>query len=247
MSARTPARPRLDADELAALEEERTFVRRSLADLDREYEAGDLDEADFAALGDDYRRRLEVLDSSIADGRAAFAERPRPSWGRRLLGVGAVVVLAVGAGVAVAAASGTRQAGQSITGDVRQSSAQLLSEAATLASNGEYTEALERYDEVLADDPDNANALADRGLLMVTIAQGAGVSETGELAAEGRESLDLALTLNPGNPRYLFYLGLVRRLDGDDAGARAAFEEALANDPAPDLKSQIEEYLAAIG
>ncbi len=238
---------RLDPDELAAVEEERAFVVRSLDDLDRERAAGDLDPADHASLRDDYQRRLDLLDRSIAEGRAAFADaRVSWSWTRRLVVTGLVVATAAGAGLGVAQASGTRQAGQEVTGDVRQTSAGKLSEAAQLADEGRYSEALEVYDEIIDADPDNAAALADRGLLMVTLAEGAGVGDGTTLAETGRASLERALELDPGNARYLFYRGLVRRLGGDLDGARAAYLEALAQDPSPDLRSQIESYLEAL-
>ena len=44
----SPSRRRdLDPDALAALEEERDFLLRSLQDLEREYAAGDVDESDY--------------------------------------------------------------------------------------------------------------------------------------------------------------------------------------------------------
>ncbi len=47
-SASGSARRReLDPDALAALEEERDFLLRSLEDLEREYAAGDVDDSDF--------------------------------------------------------------------------------------------------------------------------------------------------------------------------------------------------------
>ena len=48
-----PERPiRLDPDELATLEEQRDFLLRSLEDLEREYEAGDLTDEDHRTLRD---------------------------------------------------------------------------------------------------------------------------------------------------------------------------------------------------
>ena len=41
---------RPDPDALAALEEERDFLLRSLADLDRELAAGDIDDVDHLSL-----------------------------------------------------------------------------------------------------------------------------------------------------------------------------------------------------
>ncbi|HYZ97739.1 MAG TPA: hypothetical protein VE575_03240, partial [Acidimicrobiales bacterium] len=47
----------LDPDALAALEEQRDFLLRSLEDLEREHDAGDVDDHDYAALKDDYTAR----------------------------------------------------------------------------------------------------------------------------------------------------------------------------------------------
>src|SRR5690606_37957028 len=44
-------------DDLVALEEQRDFLLRSLDDLEREREAGDLDDDDYQALKDDYTAR----------------------------------------------------------------------------------------------------------------------------------------------------------------------------------------------
>ncbi len=40
----------VDLDQLAEREEERRFLLRSLADLEREHDAGDIDDADYATL-----------------------------------------------------------------------------------------------------------------------------------------------------------------------------------------------------
>jgi hypothetical protein len=42
----------VNPDELALLEEERRFLLRSIDDLDREQAAGDVDDADYAAVRD---------------------------------------------------------------------------------------------------------------------------------------------------------------------------------------------------
>ena len=68
----------LDPDEVAALEEQRDFLLSSLADLDREHEAGDLDDDDYEALRDDYTSRaatvLEELRTRLNSSTSA-AER----------------------------------------------------------------------------------------------------------------------------------------------------------------------------
>src|SRR5439155_21411383 len=77
------ARPgAVDLDALADLEEQRRFLLQSLRDLDREREAGDLDDDDYRTLKDDYTGRtaevLRTLDASKA-GVVAAGRRTRRS------------------------------------------------------------------------------------------------------------------------------------------------------------------------
>ena len=51
---------------MSALEEERDFLLRSLDDLEREREAGDLDDADYATLKDDYTARAAGVLRALA-------------------------------------------------------------------------------------------------------------------------------------------------------------------------------------
>jgi tetratricopeptide (TPR) repeat protein len=154
-----------------------------------------------------------------------------------------VAAVAVSAGLAVAAASGTRLPGDTITGDIRQTTSGQLQQAATLAQQGDFTEALTLYDEVLAGDPANVEALSERGLLLVSLAS---ATERPGLADQGRASIERALAIDPGEPRALFYLGLALRLQGDDAAAANAFSGALAADPPPALRQAIESFLTSI-
>jgi tetratricopeptide (TPR) repeat protein len=241
-----PAPRRLDPDALAELEEQRDFLLRSLDDLERERAAGDLDDLDYQTLRDDYTRRAAEVLRALDEGRAAFAAAPRRRGGRlRTAVVAAVVaVAAVGAGLAVAASSGTRLPGETFTGEIRPTNAQRLQRAALLAQQGEVREALDTYDEVLADDPENLEALAERGLLLVSLG---GATDSPALAAAGRGSVERALAVEPEDARALFYLGLALRLEGDAAGAADAFDRALAADPPAALRSSIESFLASTG
>jgi tetratricopeptide (TPR) repeat protein len=232
---------RLDPDALADLEEQRDFLLRSLDDLEREREAGEIEDDDYHHLHDDYTRRAADVLRALEEGRAAFTATParRASWPRRLLVLGAVGALAVGAGVAVQASSGTRLAGETFTGSVQETASGQLQRAATLAQEGEVTEALRIYDDVLADDPEHLEALSERGLLLVSLGQG---TQRPAVAAEGRASIERALAVAPENARALFYLGLALRLEGDRAASDEAFERALATDPPPALRRQIEQF-----
>lgn len=134
-------RPRQQAE----LEAERDFLLRSLDDLDAEQAAGDIDDADYRALKDDYTaraagvlRRLQGLDEPPADGAgdgeagaeeegddqpgaaAARAKRPAPAataGGRRRPRW--PLALSIVATLAVAIGSGylvTRTSGERLPG-----------------------------------------------------------------------------------------------------------------------------------
>src|SRR5690606_10308441 len=94
-------------DRLAALEEERRFLLDSLRDLDREYEAGDVDEHDYVTLRDGYTKRAATVLRQIEEGKAALPPK-RPRRVLRSLIV-AVVVLVVGGGIGIAVARSSGQ------------------------------------------------------------------------------------------------------------------------------------------
>ncbi|MCU1377510.1 MAG: hypothetical protein JWN29_493, partial [Acidimicrobiales bacterium] len=235
----------VNPDVLADLEEQRSFLRRSLDDIERELGAGDIDALDAATLRADYAQRLADVERSIQTGHTELTGSASPRRpGRTLAAVLVVAALALGAGVAVANTAGSRKPGQTATGNIRESTNTKLSQAASLASSGKYVDALAIYDEVAAKDPGNVEALSERGLLLVTLAN---ASSKPELGTRGRTSIEAALKLDPNNPRVIFYLGLAKQLAGDDAGAKQAFEDALAANPPADLKTQIENFRASIG
>jgi tetratricopeptide (TPR) repeat protein len=74
-----------------------------------------------------------------------------------------VLAFAVLAGVLVAQAAGRRGEGDVATGGIRETTRSEMDEAVQLASEGQYEEAIAVYDEVLADDPDNVEALTFKG------------------------------------------------------------------------------------
>ena len=56
-------------DRLAALEDERRFLLRSLTDLEREHDAGDVDDLDYQTLKDGYTVRAAAVLRQIDEGR----------------------------------------------------------------------------------------------------------------------------------------------------------------------------------
>ena len=214
-------------------DEEREFLRRSLEDLDREQAAGDLDANDAATLRADYERRLAQLDAPPAPP----PPRPRRHPGRTIAIVALVAAFAVGAGLAMAQAFGSRSPGETLTGSIRQSSADRLQRAAALQDRGEVLDALKLYDRIIADDPDNAEALAERGFLLLKLAASGGPQD---FIADGRSFIERAVELEPGNARWLVYRAMGLRLVGEEEAASEAIDDALAADPPPDLRALIE-------
>jgi tetratricopeptide (TPR) repeat protein len=161
MATRTRA---LDPDTLAALEEQRDFLLRSLDDLEREHEAGDVDDHDYQALKDDYTARAARVIRSVEahEAQMAAARRPRSRARVALVGVG-VAAFALVAGILVAQAAGRRDAGDTITGNVRETTRDQLDQAVQMAAQGDYEGAIEVEDQVLADQPDNVEALTYKG------------------------------------------------------------------------------------
>ena len=221
----TATRP-LDPDALAALEDQRDFLLRSLDDLEREHAAGDVDEGDYETLKDDYTARaartIRAIESHQARARAA--RRPR-SWRRLVLTGAAVAAFAVLAGVLVAQASGHRQAGEGLTGDVRQTTRAKLDQAVTLASRQDYEGAIAIYDEVLADQPDNAEALAFKGWFQLQSGDGQGVV-----------TLVDAAEADPSYPATHAFLAVAFERLGRPDTARQEIERLDALDPPPEYR-----------
>src|SRR4029077_1457744 len=76
---------RFDPDALASLESERDFLLRSIADLETERDAGNLDDERYRALKDDYTARAAAVLRSIEAGRDGRPPPPPVPRKRKLL------------------------------------------------------------------------------------------------------------------------------------------------------------------
>lgn len=228
---------------LAALEEQRDFLLESLQDLEREHEAGDVDEHDYQALKDDYTARAAAVLRSL-DAHAApvpLAGPPR-SWRRAaLVGLG-VVAFAALAGVLMAQALGRRDPGEVATGDIRQSVTEKLNEAGRRGAAGDTAAAIALYDEVLADDPTNAEALTYKGWMLTL---------SGEMG-DGLTTLIDAATQHPEYPDVHAFLAIVLFRNGLVEQAGRELDRLDALDPPPaiaeltaGLRAQVDAALAA--
>jgi len=168
---------RLDPDALAVLEEQRSFLRRSLEDLEREHRAGDLDDDDYDTLRHDYRQRLDSVDRAVDEGRAELAalrHESRPL--RTTLIVCGVVVFALVCGVIVAHSAGRRDAGATITGDISQTARERNTECLSTAPTNAQA-AIDCYTKGLKDAPANVEALTYRGWIRYNAGDGQGIAD----------------------------------------------------------------------
>lgn len=151
------------------LRDEQRFLLNSLRDLEREREAGDIDDADYATLRDGYVARTAAITREL-EGTAAHVDAPVTPWRKRLIAVAVVLVVAVGSGVLVARFSGQRLPGESSSGAIEQSTAGLLSTARQL-NFSDPSKSIELYSQVLKLEPDNAEALTYRSWLLALTAR----------------------------------------------------------------------------
>ncbi|MCX7620870.1 MAG: hypothetical protein N2037_08525 [Acidimicrobiales bacterium] len=213
----------LDPDALATLDEQRDFLLASLRDLDREFAAGDIDATDYEALKDDYTARAAAVIRAIETRRAAFAARRRPRrLGRTLVAVAALVGFAVGAGFFVARTAGERAPGQTATGNLGQTSRDLLLAAQDQMGKGDLLGAIKTYDQVLKVDPGNVEAMAYRGwLLRLSSLSAREPADRELLQQQALEWLTQAVETDPGYADARVFRAIVHRDVGQLDAARA--------------------------
>jgi len=237
------------------LEDERAFLLRSLEDLDREHQAGDLSDDDHAALRDEYvARAAAVLRSpdtgapgapdAAGTGSATAGElgpgrlRRRAASGpfrptRRRVVTTAAVAGVIGVVVWVLVAQlGSRLPGETVTGSVTlsasQQAARTLAQAQTLESEGDAADALKLYESVLSRQPNQDEALAEVGWLEY---EAGAEAKRGTLIALGQHEEQKAERVDPGAFAPHLYLGSMLLAEGHPGLAVAEYEKFLADHP----------------
>jgi tetratricopeptide (TPR) repeat protein len=230
------------------LADEREFLERSLADADRERDAGDLSVEDHALLVARDRARLAEVDAELAAldaaassskgsrtdrSRSAQGERRPMPWWRRLAIAGSCLLIVLGLVILVVHFVQTRQPGQASSGSVSVSQAQLieqqLQQADALNQQGSTKSALVLYNKVLTEDPSNPHALAYAGFLQWNVGSTASVPS---LTRVGRAEIETAIRKNPSyGQAHLFYGLVLENQDHNHAAAAMQFNDFLNDAP----------------
>lgn len=236
----------MNPDRLAELEEERRFLLRSIRDIEREHAAGDVDDTDFQILRDGYVARAAAVLGEIEDGHSAIVPKRARSWKQRALVIGATLVVAVGLGVFVALSAGQRLPGQSLTGGQPADEVAVKLSQASQVLMSDSTTAFKLYDEVLAIEPDNVEALTYEAWLRVL--GGRGAADTA-LMQDGIDGLRHVVQLDDSYADAHCFLAVATGsfLDPPDATTAVGEAEAcLASNPPAMFRNDIEQILAEL-
>jgi tetratricopeptide (TPR) repeat protein len=257
-------RPGFDPDELAALESERDFLLRSIADLEAEREAGNLETARYEELRDDYTARAAAVLRSLEAGVDARPVPPPISWRRKLLVALGLAGFAAATAVLLAGALGERLPGQTVTGNAQSASSDPGVElkrrveerpddaAAHLAYarfllDSKPVEAVREFDAAARLSPGNARLTAEAQAYagwVVFLAARSDPGVAGELIGSALQRLDAAVAADPDYPDAHFFRGMVLfRGKNDPAGAVPEFERYLALAPDSPLSQQVKSLL----
>ena len=224
----------VNPDRLAELEEERRFLLRSITDLEREFAAGDIDELDYRELIDGYTARTAAVLRAIDDGRSALPPKTPANWTRRLISAGAVVGLDRGRVVGVVDVVGATPAGRADHGARSRDEQQVLISQARASQFTDPAAAAALYDLVLADDPDQPEALAYGGWTKALSAA------SDDDLRDAIDQLIRATEVDPDYPDPECFLGIVYGNLGQNDLAVPRLDVCLAADPPADVRGLVE-------
>ena len=218
------------------LRDEQQFLLNSLRDLERERAAGDIDDADYRTLRDGYVARTAAITREL-QGAEVADDVPRPKWLRRVLVSLCVLAVAVGSGVLVARSSGQRLPGQTASGGIEQSTANILATARQL-NFSDPAKSIELYSQVLKLEPDNVEALTYRSWILALSAREA-TGEVKQLAlATAVSDLIRAQQADPNYPDAHCFLGIVYFRFLEQASlAKKQLDVCVAMDPPASVSS----------
>ena len=252
-------------DEVDRLLDTITLLEKSIADAEAELEAGDLERDDFDAIVARDHERLAAARAELGRRDSATwvppavrdsapheappteirSDSPQTPKTRRPLVVAVTVVLAAALGIGIALGIGklTTHSSSSPTFSAAQISEieALLPQAASLVQSGKVTEGLKVYDQILAIDPAQPQALAEAGWLTFQ----AGVSaRSNDLASKGAAEIRASVESDPTFAPSRLFLGVVELVGArDPSAAMVQFREFLTLKPSADLAARAQPYI----
>lgn len=229
--------------------EDRDFLFSSLEDLEREYAAGDLGDADYEALKSSYVKRLadvlrgtEIIED-IAENTNIVPTRNRK---KIVLSIAAVLFVAVGLGVLVARQSGQRLPGQTLSGGTPNSTAGLLAQARQLNFSDPIA-AIKIYSEVLKTRPDEVEALTYRSWLLALTAREASDDIRTAAVQAAIVGLGRATLIDPDYPDAHCFLGIVSyRFAADTATAKTELKKCQDANPPAEVQTFVDSIVAEV-
>ena len=240
-------------DRLAELEEERRYLLRSLRDLERERDAGDVDEDDYATLSDGYTVRAAAVLRQIEDGRRSLPQKRQRSWKRGIAIAVTAALCAGGIGAALASAFGERGTGQEITGfSPADSTRTVLANARAALSRGDFARANELFVQASNAERergnDNAEAIAYVGWTFALLVRQSGtIDPDDERLDVALLALDQAIEVEPtyADP-YCFAAIINFNFRGDAEAALPYIDACQASNPPSDIAGLVDGFAAEI-
>jgi cytochrome c-type biogenesis protein CcmH len=250
-----------DTSARAELLRERARLKGELEELEFDFESGKLSDSDYQALKRQVESKGALVMKRLAELPAEPAKKPAarnpasPSPGQPVprenrsrrwqLITGGVFLLLFGIGLGVMLTQSVRpRAGEndSMTGDFMTGTTASSSQARSALAEGkqafghkDFPKAIDAFKRVLAAEPDNPEAHAYMGFILIQAGHG-----DGALMA-----FDKALAGAPNLPMALWGKGMVLYQDKKDyAGAREVFERLLTIVPPGEERNEIVKVLA---
>jgi cytochrome c-type biogenesis protein CcmH len=239
----------------ARLEDERTFLLRSLDDLEAERAAGNIDDDTYRMLHDDYTARASAVIRSLDTGvDVTPAEPPPPSRAMRIATVAGSVVFAVVAALLLAHAVGQRRPGQTPTGNSQTAKTATTDPGTALAAavrtqpnsysarieyarylltKNDVQHAIMQYDTAARIDPKQPEALAYGGWIRALVAQDVtNAHDRAALVDTALARINQAIAADPNYQDAYVFKGLILfNLKHDPKGAVPAFQQFLVLAP----------------
>ena len=236
-------------DRLAGLEEERRFLLRSINDLEREHDAGDVDDLDYHTLKDGYTVRAANVLREIEQGHGELPAPTPRRWSRIIAVTAAVIVGSVGVGFVLAGAWGERSSGQEITGLTPGDESRIvLTNARDAMSAGDFATANALFAEVIdmerARGRENAEAVAYFGWTLALLTrQNPDQTNADERYKAAVLALGQATEIEPDYADPQCFLAIVEfQFRGDADAALPHIERCEASNPPGEVASLVASF-----